>query len=79
MRIVNGELENLVFAPRKEFVSMVVLVAGNVPLLRLLNADWYHTLMHTVAGQIVLAVCAAAVFLCSARVLKLTQPIEYRR
>ena len=79
MRIVNGELENLVFAPRKEFVSMVVLVAGNVPLMRLLNADWYHTLMHTVAGQIVLAICAAAVFLCSARVLKLTQPIEYRR
>ena len=79
MRIVNGELENLVFAPRKEFVSMVVLVAGNVPLMRLLNADWYRTLMHTAAGQIVLAVCAAAVFLCAARVLKLTQPIEYRR
>jgi hypothetical protein len=45
--IVNGELENLVFEPRKEFIVMVVLVAGNIPLMRMLNKDWYHTLMHT--------------------------------
>lgn len=79
MRIVNGELENLVFAPRKEFISMVILVVGNVPLMRMLNADWYYTLMHSIAGQAVLTVCAAAIFISGARVLKLTQPIEYRR
>jgi len=79
MRIVNGELETLVFAPRKEFITMVILVAGNVPLMRLINADWYHTLMHTIAGQAVLAVCAAVIFIAGARVMKLTQPIEYRR
>ena len=47
MRVVNGELENMVFEPRKEFIVMVILVIGNIPLLYFLNQDWYHTLMHT--------------------------------
>ena len=40
MRIINGELENLVFAPRKEFISMAALVVLNIPLLYFLNKDW---------------------------------------
>ena len=79
MRIINGELENLVFAPRTEFISMAALVVLNIPLLYFLNKDWYATLMTTVPGKAVLAVCAAAIFLSFARVVKLTQPIEYRR
>ena len=79
MRIVNGELQNLVFAPRKEFISMAALVALNIPLLYFLNKDWYDGLMHTLAGQAVLAFCAAAIFISFAFVIKLTQPIEYRR
>ena len=79
MRIINGELENLVFAPRKEFISMAALVVLNIPLLFFLNKDWYAALMTTVPGKAVLAVCAAAIFLSFARVVKLTQPIEYRR
>ena len=79
MRIINGELENLVFAPRKEFISMAALVVLNIPLLYFLNKDWYAALMTTVPGKAVLAVSAAAIFLSFARVVKLTQPIEYRR
>lgn len=79
MRVVNGELENLVFEPRKEFITMVILVLGNIPLLYFLNKDWYYTLMHTIMGQIVLAICFSAIFISTAFVIKLTQPIEYRR
>jgi hypothetical protein len=79
MRVVNGELENLVFGPRKEFITMAALVVLNIPLLRFVNKNWYATLMHTVPGQIVLAICAAAIFISFAFVVKLTQPIEYRR
>jgi len=79
MRIVNAELEYLVFEPRKEFIIMALLVAGNVPIMYFLNKDWYHTLMHTVVGQAILAVCAAAIFISTAFVIKLTKPIEYRR
>ena len=79
MRIVNGELENMVFEPRKEFIIMQVLVVGNIPLLYFLNRDWFNILMHTAMGQIILAVCAGVIFVSTAFVIKLTQPIEYRR
>lgn len=79
MRIVNGELENLVFEPRKEFITMVLLVVGNIPLLYCLNKSWYDTLMYTAVGQLVLALCAVAIFVSTAFVIRLTQPIEYRR
>ena len=79
IRIINGELENLVFGPRKEFIAMAALVVLNIPLLYFLNQDWYGTLMTTFPGKAVLAVCAAAIFVSFARVVKLTQPIEYRR
>lgn len=36
-------------------------------------------LMHTPMGQIILAVCAAVLFISTAAVIKLTQPIEYKR
>ena len=79
MRVVNGELENMIFEPRKEFISMQLLVVGNIPLLYFLNKDWYNALMHTPLGQIILAICFAAIFISAAFVIKLTQPIEYRR
>lgn len=79
MRVVNGELENLVFEPRKEFISMQILMLANIPLLYFLNKDWYGTLMHTAPGQMVLAVCFIIMFVSMARVIKLTQPIEYKR
>lgn len=79
MRIVNAELEYMVFEPRKEFIIMVILVAGNIPIMYFLNRSWYDTLMHTAIGQFILAVCAAAIFISTACVIRLTKPIEYRR
>ncbi|MFT8889398.1 MAG: hypothetical protein ABF904_11350 [Ethanoligenens sp.] len=79
IRVVNAELDYLVFEPRKEFIVMALLVVGNLPLMYFLNRDWFHVLMHSVAGQLVLAACAAAIFICGAFVMKLTRPIRYRR
>ncbi len=78
MRIVNAELEYMVFEPRKEFITMVVLVLGNIPLLYFLNQAWYDTLMHTIVGQIMLSITGIIIFISTACVIKLTKPIEYR-
>ena len=59
--------------------AMAALVVLNIPLLYFLNKDWYATLMNTIPGKAVLVVCAAAIFISFAKVVKLTQPIEYRR
>lgn len=78
MRIVNSELEYMVRNPRKEFLTMVALVLSNIPLMYFLNQSWYHTLMHTTVGKLMLAVCGEAIFVSAAFVIKLTKPIEYR-
>ena len=79
MRNVNAELEYMISEPRKEFLIMVMFVIGNIPLMYLLNKDWYHVLMHTVLGQVILSVTAAVIFVSAGFVVKLTRPIEYRR
>lgn len=79
VRVVNAEMEYLIFEPRKEFITMIILVLANIPLMYFLNKDWYDTLMHTLLGNIILAITAAVVFISTAFVLKLTKPIEYRR
>ena len=79
MRNVNAELEYMLAEPRKEFLMMIVFVVGNIPLMYLLNKDWYHVLMHTPLGQIILAVTAVVIFVSAGFVVKLTRPIEYRR
>ena len=79
MRNVNAELEYMIAEPRKEFLIMVIFVVGNIPLMYLLNQDWYHVLMHTPLGQIILSITAAVIFISASFVVKLTRPIEYRR
>ena len=57
----------------------IIFVVGNIPLMYLLNKDWYHVLMHTLLGQVILSATAAAIFISAGFVVKLTRPIEYRR
>ncbi len=79
MRVVNADLEYMVTGPRKEFITMALLVIGNIPLLYMLNKAWYNSLMDTIPGQIILAVSAVGIFVATAIVIKLTKPIEYKR
>ncbi len=55
VRIVQSELEAMMQGPRREAVTMMFLVIGNVPLLYFLNRDWFHTLVYTVPGKIALS------------------------
>lgn len=79
MRVVNADLEYMVTGPRKEFITMALLVIGNIPLLYMLNKAWYNSLMSTIPGQIILAVSAVGIFVATAIVIKITKPIEFKR
>jgi hypothetical protein len=79
MRTVNNEPELILYAPKKEFMMMVVMVIGNIPLIYALNKAWYNSLMHTFPGQIAVAIAGAAIFFSSARVIRLAKPIEFKR
>lgn len=79
MRIVSADLDYLLYAPVKEFVTMAVLLIGNIPLIYVLNKSWFHTLVYTTPGKFILAVCVLVIFVSTAAVVRLTKPVEYKR
>ena len=79
VRIVNDELKTILYEPRKEYWTMAALVVGNIPLLYLLNTDWFATLTQTLPGKIVMAVCGVAILVTAFFMFRYTRPIQYRR
>ena len=79
MRVVSGELDYMMYEPLKEFITMALLLVGNIPLIYFLNKDWYSELVDTSFGKAILAVCGAVIFVSLAAVIRLTKPVEYKR
>lgn len=79
LRIVNNELKTMLYEPRKEYFSMMAMVVGNIPLLYMLNKDWFYTLINALPGKIVSALCGVVILITAILMTKYTKPIEYRR
>ena len=79
VRIINNELKTMLASVRNEYWMMVVLVVGNIPLLYLLNREWFDTLMFSTPGKIVLGICSAVILITALFMQRFTKPIEYRR
>ena len=78
IRIVNSELKTMMASVRNEYWMMVALVVGNVPLLYLLNKDWFHTLLFTTPGKAVCGLCGVVILVTALFMMKFTKPIEYK-
>lgn len=79
VRLANGEIKAMLSAARVEYYMMAGMVVANIPLLYMLNKDWYNALMFTTLGKIVLAVCGMAILITYIFMTKFTKPIEYRK
>jgi len=79
IRLINSELNTILYEPKKEYFVMVAMVLGNIPLLYLLNKSWYETLIHTMPGKFVLGVVGLVVFITALFMMKYTKPISFRR
>lgn len=77
-RIISAELETMLYEPMKEFITMVILLIANIPLIRVLNKEWYRILTKTVPGHIVLSISALIIFVSLNAVIRLTRPVEYK-
>lgn len=78
VRTVNSELASMMASVRMEYYTMVGMVIGNVPLLYVLNKDWFHTLMYETAGKVTLGICGMVIFITYLFMLKFTKPVEYK-
>lgn len=79
VRIVNNELKTMLSEVKNEYFVMVALVLANIPILYMLNSDWYRALMFSLPGKIVLAICGLIILVTSVLMMKYTRPIEYKR
>lgn len=78
VRTVQAELETNIAEAKREAFMMMGMVVLNVPLLYVINRDWFETLVYTTAGKAALAVCALIIFFSLIRIMKLSKPIEYK-
>ncbi len=79
MRVVAGELDTLMYDPLKNFVVLALLLLAEIPIIKLMNEEWYNLLMFTVAGKIVIAIDAMILIVSLVGEIRSTRPIEYRR
>lgn len=79
MRVVGAELEYQMYEPIKEFITLLLLLIGNIPLMYFLNRSWYRTLVFAPVGKAVLAICMLVIFISLGAVIRLSKPVEYRR
>ncbi|SFR77706.1 type II secretion system F family protein [Anaeromicropila populeti] len=79
VRVVSARLDTMLYEPVKEYITMVILVVLNVPLMYFLNKDWFRILVYQKSGKITLAACAGVIFFSLFSVIKITRPIEYKR
>lgn len=78
VRVVNGEISAMLASCRMEYYSMVAMLVGSIPLLYVLNKDWYDTLVHSTPGQATMGFCAIVILITYLFLLKFTEPIEYK-
>ncbi len=78
VRIVNNELKTMLGEVKKEYWMMVCLVAGNIPLLYMLNTSWFDALMFSIPGKIVLSICGVVILVTAMFMMKYTKPIKYK-
>ena len=58
---------------------MVVLLICNIPLIYVLNKDWFDTLIFSIPGKIVLALSGLVVVVTAVLMMRFTRPVEYKR
>ncbi len=78
VRTVQAELDSSVATVKREAFMMMGMVLLNIPLLYVINRDWFETLIYTTQGKIALAICGAILLFSFLRIMKLSEPIEYK-
>ncbi len=76
MRRVQMETDTSIRKQTSDYVMIVLIVIGSIPLMGAMMPDWYSMLTTTVIGQVTLAVVLAAVFATAVWVAKLYRPLE---
>lgn len=74
---IQAELDTLMMIPFKDTISIVVLVILSIPLMYMINQEWYQMLVGTIGGKIILSGVAVAIIFAINKAVSLTAPIKH--
>lgn len=77
--LVNSELDTIIESPRSGFFTLVLMVWGNYPVIRIISKTGYNYLTATIFGQVLTAALLVITLYCFVKVVDVTKPIEYRK
>ena len=75
-KIMQLEAESVMSQVWREYVLVVVLMFGIIPVLRLSNEVWFNILTHTVLGKTLVSAMIVAAFATAFYVLRVTRPLD---
>ncbi|WP_313559188.1 hypothetical protein [Ruminiclostridium cellobioparum] len=73
---MQAELDTMMFKIYKDYVSVVIVVIANIPIMRLINKSWYLFLVTTLPGKALMALTSIVILLTTAYVIKTNKPIS---
>mgnify|MGYP003288873871 CR=1 FL=1 len=79
VRVINNELKTMLQSAKNEYWIMVLLLISNIPILYMLNKDWFNTLVYETSGKAVLGICGVVILVTALFMIKFTKPVEYKR
>lgn len=79
VRVINNELKTMLQSAKNEYWTMVLLLVSNIPILYMLNKDWFNTLVYETSGKAVLGICGVVILVTALFMIKFTKPVEYKR
>jgi len=79
VRVINNELKTMLQSAKNEYWMMVLLLISNIPILYMLNKDWFNTLVYETSGKAVLGICGVVILVTGLFMIKFTKPVEYKR
>ncbi len=76
IRQIQEELDTKMADIWREHIMISVIVLGSIPMMRLLNAQWYSYLANTLLGQIVVSLTFVVTFATTFYVIRVNQPVS---
>ncbi|RCX10414.1 hypothetical protein DFR58_1296 [Anaerobacterium chartisolvens] len=73
---MQAELDTMMYRIYKDFASVVGVVAASIPMMRMINKEWYDFLVSTFPGKLIMAITCAVILFATAYVIKTNKPVS---
>lgn len=76
-KAIQAELDTLMMMPFKETITVAIVVILSIPLMAVMNPEWYTTLTTTVVGKIILSIVAFSIIFSINKSVALSVPLKH--